>query len=121
MAKRKDAPADILTVEQVADYLQLNKLTVYKYVRDGRLPASKIGKSYRIRRADVEAFLESQRLQPGREGPRRGRRRRPVIPIRVVPRFPAGPEEGRNPPRSERADSTLISGNPLEQVLHDLH
>ena len=51
---------DLMTVEQVAAYLQLNKLTVYRYIREGRIPAARIGKSYRIRKADVDAFLESR-------------------------------------------------------------
>ena len=58
---------DVMTVEQVAAYLQLNKLTVYKHVREGRIPASKIGKSYRIRRSDVDSFLESQKVPAARQ------------------------------------------------------
>ncbi len=122
MAKRKDPPSDVLTVEQVADYLQLNKLTVYKYIREGRLAASKIGKSYRVRRGDVDTFLESQKLRPGRApAPKPRRRRGPVIPIRVVPRFPGRPEETREAGAGERTDTTALSGNPLEQMIRDLH
>jgi len=61
-----DLPTEIMTVEQVADYLQLNKLTIYKYLREGRLPASKLGKSYRIRKSDVDWFLDK-----AKQGPRR--------------------------------------------------
>src|SRR5712691_1433744 len=58
--------SDILTVDQVAAYLQLNRLTIYRYIREGRLPASKVGKSYRIRKADVEWLLDSARTRPVR-------------------------------------------------------
>lgn len=50
---------EILTVEQAADYLQIHKVTVYKYIRTGLLPAAKLGKVYRIFRRDVEALLAS--------------------------------------------------------------
>ncbi|MFI6501735.1 helix-turn-helix domain-containing protein [Nonomuraea typhae] len=44
------------TVSQVADLLDLHVKTVRGYVRDGRLKAVKVGKTYRISRADLEAF-----------------------------------------------------------------
>ncbi len=56
--------SEVLTVEQVASYLQLNKLTVYRHIREGHLPASKVGKAYRIRKSDVEWFLDSMRARP---------------------------------------------------------
>lgn len=52
---------EILTVEQAADYLQIHKVTVYKYIRLGLLPAAKLGKVYRIYRRDVEALLATLR------------------------------------------------------------
>lgn len=60
------APAEpeLLTVEQAAAYLQMHKVTVYKYIRAGRLPAAKLGKVYRIYRRDVDALLQSLRTQP---------------------------------------------------------
>lgn len=54
---------EILTVEQAAAYLQIHKVTVYKYIRAGVLPAVKLGKVYRIFRKDVEAL--SATLQSG--------------------------------------------------------
>ncbi|MEV4074528.1 helix-turn-helix domain-containing protein [Nonomuraea fuscirosea] len=44
------------TVEQVADLLGLHVKTVRNYVREGRLPAVRIGKRYRIAKEDLEAF-----------------------------------------------------------------
>lgn len=44
------------TVEQVAELLNLHVKTVRRYVRDGRLKARRIGKEYRITRADLDAF-----------------------------------------------------------------
>ncbi|TDD00012.1 DNA-binding protein [Nonomuraea deserti] len=44
------------TVEQVAAQLGLHVKTVRNYVRDGRLPAVRIGKQYRIAKEDLAAF-----------------------------------------------------------------
>lgn len=55
---------DILTPEQAADYLQVNRETIYRYIRDGRLTASRIGRSYRIRKQSVELLLASTSTRP---------------------------------------------------------
>jgi excisionase family DNA binding protein len=47
---------DLYSVEQVAEQLGLHVRTVRSYVRDGRLKAVKIGKQYRISRADLAAL-----------------------------------------------------------------
>jgi excisionase family DNA binding protein len=44
------------SVEQVAEQLGLHVRTVRGYIRDGRLPAVRIGKQYRIAPADLDAF-----------------------------------------------------------------
>jgi excisionase family DNA binding protein len=55
---------EILTVEQAADFLQVHKITVYRYIREGLLPAVKLGKMYRLFSRDVEAFLQAMRHRP---------------------------------------------------------
>ena len=50
---------ELFTAEEVADRLGLHVRTVRNYVRDGRLHAVRIGKQYRIARADLEAFTGS--------------------------------------------------------------
>jgi excisionase family DNA binding protein len=52
---------EILTVAQAAAYLQLHKVSVYKYIRAGVLPAARLGKVYRLHRRDVIRFLQSRR------------------------------------------------------------
>jgi excisionase family DNA binding protein len=47
---------DWCSVEQVAGQLGLHVRTVRGYIRDGRLKAVRIGKQYRIARADLDAF-----------------------------------------------------------------
>lgn len=56
---------EILTVEQAADFLQVHKMTVYRYIREGLLPAVRLGKMYRLFSRDLEAFLQQMRHHPG--------------------------------------------------------
>jgi excisionase family DNA binding protein len=54
---------EVLTVSQVADYLQLSEMTTYKLVQEGKIPAFKIGRSWRVKKGDLEALIE--RLKKG--------------------------------------------------------
>ena len=46
----------LVTVEQAAEQLSLHPKTVLRHIREGRLPATRIGKSYRIEQARLDAF-----------------------------------------------------------------
>jgi excisionase family DNA binding protein len=48
----------LLNVEQVAKRLQVSKMTIYRYLKTGKIEAYKIGKEYRIKESDLEKFLE---------------------------------------------------------------
>ena len=48
----------LLTVEQVAKRLQVAKMTIYRYIKSGKITAFKIGKEYRIKESDWQKFLE---------------------------------------------------------------
>lgn len=50
----------ILTLQEVSKYLKLHKATVYKMAQAGKIPASKVGKVWRFKRARVEAWLDHQ-------------------------------------------------------------
>jgi excisionase family DNA binding protein len=46
----------LFTVDEVADRLNLHVKTVRRFIREGRLPAKRIGKEYRITRAALDEF-----------------------------------------------------------------
>jgi excisionase family DNA binding protein len=48
---------EVMTPEQVAEYLQLDTETIYRLIRRRQLAATKIGGRYRIPREDLDAFL----------------------------------------------------------------
>jgi len=54
---------NLLTPEQVAGVLQVHVLTVYSYIRRGKLNAIRLGRSYRVVPGDLECFIESRRTQ----------------------------------------------------------
>ncbi len=88
---------DVMTPEQVADYLQLATETVYRLIRQRKLAATRVGRAYRIPRQDVESFIAANST---REEVRRLLFRR-VMAI------------------SDGADSELDGDAPLESLASD--
>ena len=103
-----------MTVAQVAAYLQLNRLTVYRYVREGRIPAARIGKVYRIFREDVDRFLEAQLLGAGRSVRAPARTVRPQRPEEIY----VGPHLRD---KLQALDPATMPGSPVDWILRVLH
>jgi excisionase family DNA binding protein len=57
-----------LTTEEVLEYLQVNLRTVYRLIKAGKIPAVRVGRQWRFRKRDIDAWLESQRPRTGRLG-----------------------------------------------------
>lgn len=49
-----------LTTEEVLEYLQVNLRTVYRLIKAGKIPAVRVGRQWRFRKSDIDAWLESQ-------------------------------------------------------------
>ena len=54
---------EIFTPEQAADYLQVDKETIYRYIRKGKLVASKLGRTYRIPKGSIDLLLWATRTR----------------------------------------------------------
>jgi excisionase family DNA binding protein len=54
---------NLLTPEQVAEILQIHILTVYHYIRQGKLRAIRLGRSYRIAPQDLDLLIENNRVK----------------------------------------------------------
>ena len=54
---------NLLTPEQVAGILQVHVLTIYSYIRRGKLDAIRLGRNYRITPKDFTRFIESNRIK----------------------------------------------------------
>ena len=51
---------EVLTLDEVAAYLRVSKKTVYNIARSGALGAFKAGKHWRVRRAELGAWIKQQ-------------------------------------------------------------
>jgi len=74
-----------LTTEEVLAYLQVNLRTVYRLIKAGKIPAVRVGRQWRVRKRDLDAWLDGQsprsnghpaaRPANGNERPHTARRR----------------------------------------------
>jgi excisionase family DNA binding protein len=71
-----------LTTEEVLEYLQVNLRTVYRLIKAGKIPAVRVGRQWRFRKRDIDAWLDSQR-------PRGGSRAAAAAPAAPAPARPA--------------------------------
>jgi excisionase family DNA binding protein len=55
---------EVMTPDEVAEYLHLNKDTVYRLIRRKKLAATRIGNKYRIPVQDLEAFMLANSTRP---------------------------------------------------------
>lgn len=59
------APVGFLTAAEVAARLRLSTMTVYRLIHAGELPATRIGRSFRLRATDVDRFLADRYTEAG--------------------------------------------------------
>ena len=69
-----------LTVAEVAEIMRVSKMTVYRLVHSGELPAVRVGRSFRVNETAVSEYLESSVYDVGKSkvsftGPREDTRR----------------------------------------------
>lgn len=50
---------DFYTAQELADKLQVNVMTIYRYIKAKKLKAYKIGKEFRIEKTDFDTFLKT--------------------------------------------------------------
>jgi len=78
-----------LTTEEVLEYLQVNLRTVYRLIKAGKIPAVRVGRQWRFRKADIDLWLESQQIGTAGRGP-------------AAPAAPASVRAEPGPPRRPR-------------------
>jgi excisionase family DNA binding protein len=49
----------LLTTQEVADSLKVNIMTIYRYIKAGKIKAHKIGKAFRVSGVELDRFLNS--------------------------------------------------------------
>jgi excisionase family DNA binding protein len=54
-----------VTVNEVAEALRVSRMTVYRLIKQGDLPALRVGRGYRIREEDVHTYLNDRFNEAG--------------------------------------------------------
>ena len=96
-----------LTTEEVLEYLQVNLRTVYRLIKAGKIPAVRVGRQWRFRKRDIDAWLDSQR-------PRGGSRAAAAAPAAAAPARPAA---GNSRPRVLVVDDEASIRDLLSKTL----
>ena len=61
MLKDKTIEDKYYTPQEIATILKVNYMTVYRWIRAGKLEAYQVQKHYRIKESDFEKFMESKK------------------------------------------------------------
>ena len=67
----EEASSETLTVRDVARHLKVDEKTVYRLTQRGSLPGFKVAGTWRFKRVDLEAWIESQKEAAANRSPRR--------------------------------------------------
>ncbi|MDI6700989.1 MAG: helix-turn-helix domain-containing protein [bacterium] len=59
----KDKEKEIMTVKQVAEYLQMDEHTIYKLARSGKIPSLKIAGQWRFKKEVIDKWISEQSLE----------------------------------------------------------
>lgn len=54
-----DEEREILTIAQVAEFLQISEITTYKLVQEGRIPGFKIGRQWRVKKKELRDYIQA--------------------------------------------------------------
>jgi len=54
---------EVMTIEQLAEYLHLHKQVIYRHVKRGNIPASRIGATIRFKKSVIDAWLEDSAVR----------------------------------------------------------
>lgn len=55
-----DRQKDVLTIDDLAEYLKLSKSTLYKLAQEGKIPGQKVGRHWRFHKAVIDRWLGDQ-------------------------------------------------------------
>ena len=65
MRKEPFTEARLLTVNEVADLLRVSRMTVYRLIKSGEMPALRVGRNYRLREEDIHNYLTERYTEAG--------------------------------------------------------
>ncbi len=60
---RRNMVGKILTTKELAQYLKLTEVTIYKYANEGKIPGFKIGSRWRFDKEQIDELLRNEEVQ----------------------------------------------------------
>ena len=51
-------PVNVLTIDELSDYLRISRSTLYKLAQEGRVPCQKVGRHWRFRKETIDRWLD---------------------------------------------------------------
>jgi len=67
MANVLAEPKAVMTIKDVAQFLGVHPMTVYKFAKAGKIPAFKIGSDWRFHRKYIDAWIDRQMKGNGKK------------------------------------------------------
>ena len=69
-ARKADLPArqadEIMSAEELAQYLGCHLITLYRLIRTAKIPAFKLVKHWRFRRSEIDRWIAERHVKPGK-------------------------------------------------------
>ena len=57
---RPPPPPEVMTIDDLATYLQVSKSSLYKLAQVGKIPGQKVGKHWRFHKVSIDAWLQDR-------------------------------------------------------------
>lgn len=55
--------SSVMTIEEVAEYLKMKVVTIYKHAQEGKIPAFKVGSKWRFKKETIDEWIKNQEKQ----------------------------------------------------------
>jgi excisionase family DNA binding protein len=59
-----DASTELMTLQQVAEYLSCHPTTIYRLLKNRQIPAFKLGFDWRFRRSNIDQWISDRQMKP---------------------------------------------------------
>ncbi len=60
---KSSPPPDVMTIDDLAIYLQISKSSLYKLAQEGKVPGQKVGKHWRFRKESIDLWLDERKRE----------------------------------------------------------
>ena len=57
--------SSVMTIEEVAEYLKMKVVTIYKHAQEGKIPAFKVGSKWRFKKETIDEWIKNQEKTSG--------------------------------------------------------